>query len=181
MRQQHASYLGFAYAVFIIVLSFTFTKEKVSFSSLVSSSGSGGVGGGVAGGSLRSSLLDHTSLVGSKNASSVIQARINQVHVSFEQLLKDDNSKTWQILRLVKNSNFTVSVHYPEAEATASATDNVPYIKSSIFIDAHPSAVQKLFTWRHYHDTLSAIDPFYETSEMIAKMSSSVMMIRKVG
>ena len=174
--RKHSETLGFLYALSIVIVSFVFTSEKVllsssSFSSAPSSSSSSSS-------SQTSSFNFYASpLVGRRNASSVIKTQVNRLKVQFEMMLSDP-SYTWKVLRNEPNQNLTISVHYMDLKDEDGYRYQQPYIKSSIYIEAEPKAVSKLFTWRHLHDAFSVIDPLYESSDLISKVSLNTNLIR---
>ena len=169
--KKHAEILGFLYALAIVIISFLFTSERVFFTSPDTASSTGPP--------LSSYRLPVSPLVGRRNASSVISSQVNRVKLQFERILTDPSCK-WQVLRSVPSVNLTVSVHYSDLKDENGSQHQHPYVKTTIFIESSPKEVYKLFLWRHLHDTLSVIDPLYESSELVSKVSANTNIVRKM-
>lgn len=155
------SYAGLLYALFSVFISIILTSPKTA--------------------SLYPSPSLHTEfnpsregppIIGIKNASSVISKRVNQVQLSFEAVLQN-RSTPWTLLRQIDSMN--LSIYWQD-----NYDGSPPYVKANIFIKADPKASFKLFSWRNLHETLSTIDPFYESTDVLLKLSRSSLVIRKV-
>ena len=170
--KKHAETLGFLYAFSIVIILFVFTSERVFFtSSKIAPPSSSGTY------SLVYPSFD-SPLVGRKNASSVITSHVNRLKLQFENMLSA-SSYSWQVLRDIPGMNLSVSVHYGDLMDDSGRRYRQPYIKSSILIKAQPKEVYKMFMWRHLHDTLQAVDPLYESSKLVSKVSANTNILRK--
>ena len=153
------SVFGLSYAVLAICITISLTTEKTP--SFVQSN---------------IDIIPHLGevipIIGLKNASTVLQQHLSGVQSLFENVMSDPYS-TWTLHRNVENLN--LSIHMQET-----ANGLPPYVKSTIFIKAEPKSAYKLFQWRNLHDTLSIIDPFYDSADMLLKVSKECMVIRKV-
>ena len=168
--KKHAETLGFLYALCIVIISFVFTSDRAFFASpgITSSSGPHTL----------PHQLSASPLVGKRNESSVISSQVNLVKLQFEKMLTDP-SVTWQVLRSIPGINLTVSVHYSDLKHQNGHQYQQPYIKSSVLIESSVKEVYKLFLWRQLHDTLCVVDPLYESSQLISKVSRSTNILRK--
>ena len=169
MLKSCAGPIGFAYAVSIIIIFFAFTSTKTHFpigenvNKLVIGRGSCEL----------DDVLSSDHLIGSKNATAIVQRRLKNMQLNFEEILQD-NTILWQTLRSDESSNLSVSFHYPNSSTI------VPYVKSMIYVNADPKVVQNLFSSSQFQDTQANIDPFYESSEILSKISVNVNLITKV-
>ena len=111
-------------------------------------------------------------ILGSKNASAVLQKRILEVQSAFEKVLERPRS-SWTTLKVVKSLNLTIDVQ--------DAAQGPQYVMSTIFIKAQTKTTFNQFSWANFDRTLSAIDPFYESTEALHKISNSQQIIRKVN
>lgn len=156
---KYTSFVGLSYALLAICVSILLTSEN-SLSVIPSNT------------QISSYMGEVVPIIGLKNASAVIQKRVLDVHTSFEEVLKNSSS-SWTSMRIMDNLNLSIYMQ-------DSGNDLSPYVKSTIFINAEPKSAYKLFSWRNFHETLSSIDPFYESAETLLKVSRSCMLIRKV-
>ena len=121
------------------------------------------------------SNLDSSKIptLSSKNMSYVIQKRLQEIQSSFETVLKIPRAK-WTNLKHIKSSNLTFEFLEAKGEFHY-------YIRTRILIKAPPQNVYRSFNWQNLHATLTTIDPFYESTELLHKLSSSNLLLRKVN
>jgi len=155
------SWTGTIYAAFVICLSYYFTAEKIAAPPLQLGKSPAKTSGGI---------TDIEPPVASvKNVSSILQKRIADVQDDFETVLRTPASE-WVSLKTVKSLN--LSIQLQEAKP--------PYVLSSIFIKADPKVVFSYFSWAQFNDTLLSIDPVFESSVLLHKISRQQIVIRKV-
>ena len=53
------------------------------------------------------------------------------------------------------------------------------YLKTTARFSVPPSKLTQLFSWDHFHQTQSSIDPFYESSQLLFNVSSQCKVVRK--
>lgn len=111
--------------------------------------------------------LRRSPYIDEKNASYVLKRRQALVLTEFESAIA---SKGWKVLR--SSANITI-------ETLEAADGWPPYVRTTAFIPCSPETVFDAFKWSNFHKTQSAIDPFYQSSEVVLEGSRTWRVIRK--
>ena len=107
--------------------------------------------------------------IGRENATKIIQNRYKDVKNSFESAL---SSSGWSILR---KGHENISIE------TKAATEGGPlFIRVTALFQAAPEKVYSAFSWDQFESTQKVVDPFFESAQLLLKLSANILLIRKV-
>jgi hypothetical protein len=107
-------------------------------------------------------------VVGLGNANKVLKQRYNEVKANFEGVMSGSG---WSVLRTGNN----ISV-----ESLHQSGGWPVYVRTTTLLSAHPQSVFDAFHWNRLDDTQKKVDPFYESAQLLAKVSKGLLLIRKV-